>query len=202
MKKAYISGQISGLPYDEVAAKFATAEAKLQAQGYETVNPLNNGIPINAPWEIHVAMDVILLMGCDTIYLLPDWQQSKGATLEKSFAELTGKTMIYEEVPAFQLIKQAIAEAMGISFVDIVGPSRKRKYVYARMIFAHLCWERGATKVAIARDIKKDHATVLYYLKKYNDDYRFTPEFREYANDVKKQLSKEFIKNESSSNTK
>lgn len=191
MKKIYISGQISGLPYDEVVAKFKEAEERLQAQGYETVNPMKNGLPDNAPWELHMALDIVQLLGCETIYLLPDWQQSKGATLEKTIAELTGKTMIYEEVPAFQLIKEAIASAMGISFVDIVGPSRKRKYVYARMIFAHLCWERGATKVAIARDIQKDHATVLYYLKKYNDDYRFTPEFREYANDVKKQLSKD-----------
>lgn len=191
MKKAYISGQISGLPYDEVVAKFATAEAKLQAQGYETVNPLNNGIPINAPWEIHVAMDVVLLMGCDTIYLLPDWQQSKGATLEKSFAELTGKTMIYEEEPAFPLIKQAIAEIMGVTFPEITGRKRIKKYVYARMIFAHLCWERGATKVAIAWDMQHHHTTVIHYLKKYNDDYQFTPEFSAYANDVKKQLSKD-----------
>lgn len=191
MKKIYISGQISGLPYDEVVAKFKEAEERLQAQGYETVNPMKNGLPDNAPWELHMALDIVQLLGCETIYLLPDWQQSKGATLEKKIAELTGKTMIYEEVPAFQLIKEAIASAMGISFVDIAGPSRERKKVFARMIFAHLCWERGATKVAIARDIKKDHATVIYYLKKYNDDYRFTPEFREYANDVKKQLSKD-----------
>lgn len=83
MKKIYISGQISGLPYDEVVAKFKEAEERLQAQGYETVNPLNNGIPYNAPWEMHVAMDVVQLIGCDTIYLLPDWQQSKGATLRQ-----------------------------------------------------------------------------------------------------------------------
>ena len=189
--KAYISGQISGLPYNEVVAKFATAEAKLQAQGYETVNPINNGIPINAPWEIHVAMDVVLLMGCDTIYLLPDWQQSKGATLEKSFAELTGKAMIYEEVPAFPQIKQAIAEIMGVTFPEITGRKRASKHVYARMIFAHLCREQGATIVTIAQDMKHNHATIIYYLKKYNDDYRFTPEFRDFANAVKNHLSKD-----------
>lgn len=190
MKKAYISGQISGLPYDEVVAKFANAEAKLQAQGYETVNPLNNGIPINAPWEIHVAMDVVLLMGCDTIYLLPDWQQSKGSTLEKSFAELTGKTMIYEEVPAFPLIKQAIAEIMGVTFPEITGRKRARKHVYARMIFAHLCREQGATIVTIARDMQHNHSTIIYYLKKYQDDYKFTPEFRGYVQAVQYRLSK------------
>src|SRR5574344_1432276 len=162
MKKVYISGQISGLPYDEVVAKFAAAEAKLQAQDYETVNPLNNGIPFNAPWEIHVAMDVVLLMGCDTIYLLPDWQQSKGATLEKSFAELTGKTIIYEEEPAFPLIKQVIAEIMGVTFPEITGRKRIKKYVYARMIFAHLCWERGETKDRKSTRLNSSHQIISY----------------------------------------
>lgn len=191
MKKIYISGQISGLPYDEVVAKFKEAEERLQAQGYETVNPLNNGIPYNAPWEMHVAKDVELLMGCDTIYLLPDWQQSKGATLEKKIAEFTGKNINYQEEPAFIEIKQAIAEIMGVTFPEIAGRKRIRKYVYARMIFAHLCREQGATIVTIAKEMQHNHATLIYYLKKYNDDYQFTPEFREYANDVKKQLSKD-----------
>lgn len=73
MEKIYISGQISGQPIEEVAAKFEAAETMLKAQGYEVVNPLKNGIPANASWEAHVAMDVLLLMGCDAIYLLPDW---------------------------------------------------------------------------------------------------------------------------------
>ena len=137
MEKIYISGQISGQPIEEVAAKFEAAETMLKAQGYEVVNPLKNGIPANASWEVHVAMDVLLLMGCKAIYLLPDWGFSKGATLEKNLAELTGKTIIYEEVPTFQNIKQAIAEGMGVAFYDIVGESREQKHVFARMIFAN-----------------------------------------------------------------
>ncbi len=191
MKKIYISGQISGLPYDEVVAKFKEAEERLQAQGYETVNPLKNGLPDNAPWELHMALDIVQLLGCETIYLLPDWQQSKGATLEKKIAEFTGKEIIYQEEPAFIEIKQAIAEIMGVTFPEITGRKRVRKHVYARIIFAHLCREQGATKATIAREMQHNHATIIYYLKKYNDDYRFTPEFREYANDVKKQLSKD-----------
>ncbi|WP_297409227.1 DUF4406 domain-containing protein [uncultured Alistipes sp.] len=191
MEKIYISGRISGLPIDEVTAKFNEAEAKLKGQGYEVVNPLKNGIPVTASWEVHVAMDVLLLMGCKAIYLLPDWGLSKGATLEKNLAELTGKTIIYEEVPAFQHIKQAIAEGMGVSFVDIVGESREQKHVFARMIFAQCCREEGATVVRIAKEMKRNHATIIYYLKKYPDDYRFTPEFREYVNAVKGCLSKD-----------
>jgi len=86
MGKVYISGQISGLPIEEVKEKFSSVEAQLIAQGYEVVNPLKNGLPWNAPWELHIAMDIVLLMGCDTIYLLTGWDNSRGATLEKNFA--------------------------------------------------------------------------------------------------------------------
>lgn len=191
MEKIYISGQISGQPIEEVTAKFEAAEAMLKAQGYEVVNPLKNGIPANASWEAHVAMDVLLLMGCKAIYLLPDWGFSKGATLEKNLAELTGKTIIYEEEPTFRQIKQAIAEGMGVAFYDIVGESREQKQVFARMIFAQLCREEGATVVRIAKEMKRNHATIIYYLRKYPDDYRYTPEFRAYANAVKAHLSKD-----------
>lgn len=191
MEKIYISGQISGQPIEEVTAKFEAAEAMLKAQGYEVVNPLKNDIPANASWEVHVAMDVLLLMGCKAIYLLPDWGFSKGATLEKNLAELTGKTIIYEEEPTFRQIKQAIAEGVGVAFYDIVGESREQKQVFARMIFAQLCREEGATVVRIAKEMKRNHATIIYYLRKYPDDYRYTPEFRAYVNAVKAHLSKD-----------
>lgn len=191
MEKIYISGQISGRPIEEVAAKFEAAETMLKAKGYEVVNPLKNGITTNASWEVHVAMDVLLLMGCKAIYLLPDWGFSKGATLEKNLAELTGKAIIYEEIPAFQHIKQAIAEGMGVAFYDIVGESREQKHVFARMIFAQLCREEGATVVRIAKEMKRNHATIIYYLKKFPDDYQYTPEFRAYVNAVKAHLSKD-----------
>lgn len=191
MDKIYISGRISGLPAEEVTAKFEAAEAKLTAQGYEVVNPLKNGIPANASWEAHVAMDVLLLMGSNTIYLLPDWSLSKGATLEKNLSELTGKKIIYEEAPAFQHIKQAIAEGMGVSFYDIAGGSREQKHVFARMIFAQHCREEGATVIRIAKEMQRNHATIIYYLKKYPDDYQYTPEFRNYVKAVKARLSKD-----------
>lgn len=191
MDKIYISGRISGLPKEDVTAKFEATEAKLRSEGYEVVNPLKNGIPDNATWEVHVAMDVLLLMGCNTIYLMPDWSLSKGATLEKNLSELTGKKIIYEEVPAFQQIKQAISDGMGVSFYDIAGESREQKHVFARMIFAQHCREEGATVQRIAKEMKRNHATIIYYLKKYPDDYQYTPEFRAYVNAVKGRLSKD-----------
>lgn len=188
--KIYISGQITGLPLEEARAKFGKVENELIKQGYEVVNPLKNGIPTNAPWEVHIAMDIVLLIGCQAIYLLPDWHYSKGATLERNVAELTGKEIIYEEVPDFLEIKQAIAEVMGISFFDIVGTSRERRHVYARMIFAHYCREKGATVVRIAKEMKHNHSTVVYYVRKFKDDNQYNPEFRQLVKQVNNTLSK------------
>lgn len=188
--KIYISGQISDLPLEETTAKFSKIENELIAQGYEVVNPLKNGIPYNAPWDVHIAMDILLLIGCQAIYLLPDWSYSRGATLEKNIAEFTNKEIIYQEVPTFIEIKEAIAQAMGISFVDIVGPSRERKQVYARMIFAHHCREQGATVQRIADEMKHNHSTIVYYIRKYKDDYQYNPEFRERVKAVENALSK------------
>lgn len=190
MGKVYISGQISGLPIEEVKEKFSSIEAQLIAQGYEVVNPLKNGLPWNAPWELHIAMDIVLLMGCDTIYLLTGWDNSRGATLEKNFAELTKKKIIYEAAPAYSEIKQAITEVMGVSFADITGSCKELQLVYARKIFTQLTREAGLTVQAIGKLIQRSHATVIYYLRTYENDYNYTPEFRSIANKVKDYLKK------------
>lgn len=95
--KIYISGQISGLPLDEVRAKFHDAEQQIIERGNEAVNPLKNGIPDSEPWTVHMAADIVLLLDCDAIYMLPGWEASKGATLEKNIAERTGKKIIHHE---------------------------------------------------------------------------------------------------------
>jgi len=190
MSKIYISGQITGLSFDEVSAKFEKAEIALKARGYEVVSPLKTGIPYDAPWEIHVAIDILLLISCDSMYLLLDWKYSKGATLEKNIAELLGKNMIYEEIQVFVEIKQAISEVMGISFFDITGGSRKRNLVFARMIYSHFCEKKGESITSIADEMKHNHSTINYYLKKFNDDYKFNPKFREIVNRVESTLSK------------
>lgn len=188
--KVYISGQISGLPFEEVKAKFDKAEIALQEKGWDVVNPVNNGLPFNAPWELHVSIDIILLMGCTAIYLLPDWYYSRGATLEKNIAEQSGKVLIYEESPAFMDLKQAITNITGVSFFDIVGESRLRKHVFARMIFAYFCRKEKATIVQIAKEMKHNHSTVIYYLRKFEDDYKYNPDFKRLVEAVEKELSK------------
>ena len=82
IKKIYISGKITGLPIEEVIAKFRAAEVKIRRFGFEPVSPLCNGLPLEAEWADQMGEDVKLLLKSDAIYLMADWQQSEGATLE------------------------------------------------------------------------------------------------------------------------
>lgn len=86
--KIYISGPISGLPLETVYNNFTNAEVQLLEQGYEVVNPLNNGLSTNATWEEHMRVDLKLLMECDTIYLLKGYKDSKGAMIEYDLARI------------------------------------------------------------------------------------------------------------------
>lgn len=47
--KIYISGPISGLPYDKVEARFERDKRDLAAADFEPVSPLDNGLPPDAP---------------------------------------------------------------------------------------------------------------------------------------------------------
>ena len=55
--KWYISGKISGLPTDQVTAKFKQAEQQIRAFGHEPVNPTNNGLGSEASWNEHLVAD-------------------------------------------------------------------------------------------------------------------------------------------------
>ncbi len=93
--KVYISGPISGLLYEEVEKAFNEAETRLKEQGYEVVNPLNNGLPRESIWNEHMRADLKLLLDCDAIYMLNGWEYSRGASLEYDLAIDLGFKLIH-----------------------------------------------------------------------------------------------------------
>ncbi len=92
----YISGKITGLPEDKVKEKFKQASDQIIAAGHFPVNPLLNGLPFDAPWDLHIAKDVKLLLGCHAIYLLSDWAESKGSRIEAYMAAECGLKIIHQ----------------------------------------------------------------------------------------------------------
>ena len=68
MRKVYISGAIAHYNMEERRATFAAAARQLTEQGFEAVNPFENGVPDDAHWMAHMKADIALLVDCDYIY--------------------------------------------------------------------------------------------------------------------------------------
>lgn len=97
-KKIYIAGKVTGLPYDEVKCKFENAKAELfkrhESIVIAVVDPLASVLP-DETWPNAMRICISLLMRCDAIALLPDWNQSRGATLERQLALTLGMEVIH-----------------------------------------------------------------------------------------------------------
>ena len=185
--KYYISGKITGLQPSECATRFGKAEEHLTAQGFDVVNPLSH--TISAHWEVQMIVDIRLLLDCDAIYMLSNWEQSTGATLEHYIADSLGLIVEYERTPKYRDIKTAIIAAMGVNFKTIAEDSRNRWHVYARMIYAHHCKKRGECTYRIAEETNHDKSTISYYLRNYDTEYKYNREFRAAAEKVATLLS-------------
>ena len=93
--RIYISGGITNVPnYKE---HFAEAEAYLKSQGHEVINPCMIVLPESCTWKDYMKIDLCLLSLCDTIYMLKDYEQSKGARIEYGFALTNNLNIMYQE---------------------------------------------------------------------------------------------------------
>lgn len=91
----YISGKISGLDIDVARLNFASAKMKLFPE--VCVNPMEIepmfGISI---WLFHMFSDVWELWRCDSIYMMSNWRDSKGARIEYIIAKILRLNIYYE----------------------------------------------------------------------------------------------------------
>lgn len=94
---------------------FMAKAAELRALGEEVINPAENDAAIgpNQPWDVYLRRDLILLAErCDKIVLLPGWQNSKGASLERYVGTKLGMTIVY---PDGTVIKEDPAGAANLT---------------------------------------------------------------------------------------
>jgi hypothetical protein len=84
---------MTGIPEFNYAA-FHYAATALRGQGIEVINPAelhgddDTGGDHSWEWYLRAALKAVL--ECDEIVLLPGWEQSRGARLEKHVAEQLG----------------------------------------------------------------------------------------------------------------
>ncbi len=101
--KVYISGPITGCQLWQVRKQFSHAEQLLQQAGYRTCNPLKMHLCVwlatafvgtcieRLGYRACLALQLVwLALTCKHIYMLPNWQNSRGASAEYHVAAAFG----------------------------------------------------------------------------------------------------------------
>lgn len=94
MPRIYIAGPMTGLPELNFPA-FNAAAAELRKRGAWVENPAEINAAGDITWEDAMRADIPRLMTCDSLYLLPGWQQSRGAAIEHDLAVALKMTITY-----------------------------------------------------------------------------------------------------------
>lgn len=87
--RLYVSGPMTGRPALNFPA-FHQAAAQLRTLGYEVINPAEINPDEHMPWAQCMRADIKALCDCDAVATLPEWENSRGATLEVHIAERLG----------------------------------------------------------------------------------------------------------------
>jgi restriction endonuclease S subunit len=131
MAKVYISGQITGLNFDEAFKNFEDAEKEVKSLGGVPVNPMKLDHKVNADWYDFMEKDISALLRCEGIYMLKMYEKVTGELTEKQqeivkyldgldnkntlfeysnnrlFELLLNKTNIYDRIELFNNIENA-----------------------------------------------------------------------------------------------
>jgi len=108
--KIYIAGKMTGI-YEFNFPAFFHAEAMLQLDGWETVNPARHDedcglvvkglsgteTPDGFDLKATLLWDLEQVANSDAIYLLSGWETSKGANAELALARALGKEILYQD---------------------------------------------------------------------------------------------------------
>jgi hypothetical protein len=94
--RVYVSGPMTGMPRYNFPAFFEAAR-KLRRAGYRVHNPATKGNPVGWTWEDFMRYDLVKLIDCDAIFMLPGWRKSRGARLERHVAKELGFVILTEK---------------------------------------------------------------------------------------------------------
>ena len=87
----YLSGPMTGLPGFNLRA-FHAAELALSSLGIRVLNPAKQ--PPGLTWTEYMRADLELLREATAVLMLADWQESRGARIERHMAEVAGLKIV------------------------------------------------------------------------------------------------------------
>lgn len=102
--KIYLAGSVTseiknGKTIEQVLALFEKKQAELEAQDYHVINPVAEVVKNNyqlKSWAFIMEFLIPYLVSCDAIYIMKDWNSSRGVALERHIMLCLDKTIIYE----------------------------------------------------------------------------------------------------------
>lgn len=105
--KIYVSGPISGIP-EANRNEFEDAASLVREAGADAliphhISPGHSGVCVpdgryersGHTYACHMRADVLAMLGCDGVVMLPGWEQSHGARLEHQVAAVCGLPVHY-----------------------------------------------------------------------------------------------------------
>ena len=94
-QRLYISGMMTGLERERYMEIFA-ATAEAFSEDYDVVNPAGflysrwSWLGKLLGYNAMLCIDLWVLMRCDALYSIPNWERSVGARIERAVAEIKG----------------------------------------------------------------------------------------------------------------
>lgn len=101
--RCYISGPVTGI-HNFNREEFAAAQNLLTSLGIKVFNPSHIEGPLDplkdeALWQYYMHFCIRNLPECDSVFMLPGWENSKGAKEEHRLARVLGIPCFYAPVP-------------------------------------------------------------------------------------------------------
>lgn len=96
MSRVYISGPINGV--EDYTENFKAADNYLSGKGYDVINPVAvaSALPY-MEYEELMALDIMLINMCESIYMMKGWDKSLGCNREYGYAIARNMNMIFQQ---------------------------------------------------------------------------------------------------------
>lgn len=96
MKRIYIAGKIGDLPENVYKLNFEIAKSEVEIAGFIPVSPVDLPHQHERTWKAYMLEDLAALKTCQGVYMLRNWNDSRGARIERWVAMRFGIPVYYQ----------------------------------------------------------------------------------------------------------